>query len=106
MVYGNTIRKSDRSWILINKKKSWPGIDRGSPAWQATLLVTELFRLTNGTVLNGHKSASLVTVCFLLKLFPFFPQWPLAVYLLSAYYRIYTADSNTRGTQEFRFIKE
>ena len=71
---------------------------------------TELFRLTNGKVLNGHKSASLATVCLFVylffKLFPFFPQWPLDVYLLSAYYRIYTADSNTRGTQEFRFIKE
>ena len=37
------------------------------------MLHTELFRLTNEKVLNGPKSASLVTVCFfLLKLFPFF----------------------------------
>ena len=41
-----------------------------------------------------------------IKVIPLFPQWPLDFYLLSAYYMIYTADSNTRGTQKFRFIKE
>ena len=72
------------------------------------MLHTELFRLTIERVLNGHKSASLVTVCFYYSYSPFSTMTvgSMDVYLLSAYYRNYTADSITRGAQELRFIKE